>query len=103
MWFSILGNVVENVFVADSQRKRESHEACSFIFVILSSFDLGLPATEEVMNSVDPSHYQGDTSLNHEDVQEDMLHEVYRSATEVSIILSIFYFLFFIITCLSCA
>ncbi|XP_059595516.1 uncharacterized protein LOC100240999 isoform X4 [Vitis vinifera] len=39
-------------------------------------------ATEEVMNSVDPSHYQGDTSLNHEDVQEDMLHEVYRSATE---------------------
>lgn len=103
MWFSILGNVVENPFLADSQPKRRSHGACSFIFVILSSFDLGLPATEEAMNSVEPSHHQGDTSSNHEDVQEDMLHEIYRSATEVSIIFSIFCFLFFIITCLSCA
>lgn len=51
------------------------HEDCP-------NHEQGLPATEEVMNSVDPSHYQGDTSLNHEDVQEDMLHEVYRSATE---------------------
>ncbi|RVW47766.1 hypothetical protein CK203_103387 [Vitis vinifera] len=55
------------------------HEDCP-------NHDQGLPATEEVMNSVDPSHYQGDTSLNHEDVQEDMLHEVYRSATEIGLL-----------------
>lgn len=43
------------------------------------------------MNSVEPSHSQGDTFLNHEDIQEDMLHEIYRNATEVSIFLSSFY------------
>ena len=60
--------------------------------MILSSFDLGLPATEEAINSAEPSDSREDTFSNHEGVQEDMLHEIYRDATEVSVIISILFF-----------